>query len=328
MAYGMSGKVFHAPFFNTHKGFHLKAVVERNRKLAQTDYPGIISYNDMEALLSDITIDLVVVNTPNNLHFEHAILALAANKHVLIEKPVCATTQELEQLIEKAKTVGKHIFFYQNRRWDSDFLSVKQVVESGQLGKLNEVHFRFDRYREGISVKAFKEEPIAASGLLYDLGPHLLDQVISLWGKPLSWNVVKGMNRPGTKVDDYFSIHLAYPDSLNVFVHSNMMTVMPQPAYILHGSKGTFVKKRTDVQEAQLVAGISPTADNYGVEDGNQEGELSVLTEGTVSTEWVHAIKGDYTFLFDAVYNTLMSNTTYPISQADIFAQIAIIQSA
>lgn len=328
MAYGMSGKVFHAPFFEAHKGFQLKAVVERTKKLAKNDYPETISYDNAEALLGDGSIDLIVVNTPNNLHFEHAMQALSANKHVLIEKPACSNTQELQALLDKAQSVGRKIFFYQNRRWDSDFMAVKNVIESEALGKLNEVHFRFDRYREGISVKAFKEEPIAASGLLYDLGPHLLDQAISIWGRPSHWNIVKGMNRPGTKVDDFFSIHLAYPDSLNVFVHSNMMTVAPQPAYVLYGSKGTFVKDRTDVQEEQLQKGIKPTNEYYGIEQANVDGQLSYFEDGKIYAKRIPSLRGDYMSLFDAIYDTLIDGKPYPITNSDVVAQLEIIQSA
>lgn len=185
LAYGMSGKVFHAPFLQAHSGFNLKAIVERNHKNAVNDYPNITSYNSVDELLNDEEIELVVINTPNNLHYEHSKAALSRHKHILVEKPFTATAAQAKELFELADSVGKQIFFYQNRRWDSDFTSVKKVIEGGKLGKLVEVHLRYDRYRNVIGPKAFKENPVEASGLLYDLGPHLLDQVICLFGKPL-----------------------------------------------------------------------------------------------------------------------------------------------
>lgn len=327
LSYGMSGKVFHAPFINAHPGFELYAVTERSKKEAAERYPNIVSYNSIDALLADASIDLVIVNTPNYLHFEHAIMALSAGKHVLIEKPACADTKDLQQLFDKADAVNKQIFFYQNRRWDSDFLSVKSVLESGKLGKLNEVHFRFDRYRAAISVKAFKEEPVPASGLLYDLGPHLLDQVISIWGEPLSWEKVKGKNRPDTKVDDYFMVHLRYADSLNVYVHGNMMVLNPQPAFVLHGSGGSYSKLRTDRQEEQLIAGMLPDDDAYGIESFGVEGLLMYLTEnGELHKQDIPSEKGDYRLLFNALYDTLAKDSIYPISRNEVMTQLRIIE--
>ncbi|MGF7232891.1 Gfo/Idh/MocA family oxidoreductase [Arachidicoccus sp.] len=328
MAYGMSGKIFHAPFIHVHSNFELYAVVERTNKLAVLDYPYIHSFDSIEELLADNTIDLIIVNTPNYLHFEHAMAALKAGKHILIEKPICANNTELQRLFTFADEIGKKIFFYQNRRWDSDFLSVKAVIEAGKLGRVNEVHFRFDRYKDALSPKRFKEEPIAASGLLYDLGPHLLDQVISLWGKPLSWEKTLGKNRIGTKVDDYFSIHLSYPNSLNIFVHSNMMVADAQPAFILNGSNGSYTKYRTDTQESQLLAGIKPSDRGYGMEENNSKGKLVYFNEQKERIiEYTPSLTGNYLALFDALSNSLLNEAAFPISREEEHIQLEIISA-
>lgn len=327
LAYGMSGKVFHAPFVHAHQGFKLHAVVERNQKQAINDYPNLISYDNVDALIADKQIDLVIVNTPNYLHFEHAKLALEAGKHVLVEKPFTATTKQTLALFELADKMNKQIFVYQNRRWDSDFLSIKKVIDSGKLGKLNEIHFRFDRYRAAIGPKLFKEQPFDACGLQYDLGPHLLDQIISLFGKPLSFQKFLGKNRPDTQVDDYFSIQLSYPNSLSVFVHANLLVVDPQAAFVLHGAHGSYIKKRTDVQEDQLLAGLKPTDADYALE---KEGDAGLLTtidaDGFKTSEKIPSEKGNYMALFEAVHQAIINKSIYPITREDILAQIEILE--
>ena len=226
-----------------------------------------------------------------------------------------------------ADQVGKQIFFYQNRRWDSDFTSVKKVIESGKLGKLNEMHLRYDRYRNVIGPKAFKEKAIEASGLLYDLGPHLLDQVISLFGKPLSFHKVLGKNRKDTLVDDYFTIQLTYPDSIFVFVTSSMLVVNPQAAFVLHGVNGSFIKQRTDIQEEQLLAGMKLTDEGYGIEAAGKEGLLTTIdVEGNKTEEIIPSETGSYLPLFDAVYQSLVNQIPYPVTRENVLTQLEIIE--
>ncbi|WP_316802639.1 Gfo/Idh/MocA family oxidoreductase [Pedobacter nototheniae] len=328
LAYGMSGKVFHAPFLNAHPGFNLRAVTERSHKKAQVDYPGIISYNNIEALLNDGEIELVVINTPNNLHYEHAKAALQKGKNILVEKPFTATSAQAKELFELADGVGKQILFYQNRRWDSDFTAVKNVINSGRLGKLNEVHFRYDRYRNVIGPKAFKENPGEASGLLYDLGPHLLDQVISLFGQPLNYHKVLGKNRKDTLVDDYFTIQLTYPDSIHVFVTSSMLVVNPQAAFVVHGVDGSFIKQRADIQEEQLLAGVKLTDEIYGKEAEDKAGLLTTIDEkGNKKNENIVSETGSYLPLFEAAYQALANNKPYPVTRENVITQLEILES-
>jgi len=328
LAYGMSGKVFHAPFIHSHPGFKLHAITERNTKQAASDYHGIISYDTVDDLINDPSIELVIINTPNFTHYEYATKALKAGKHILAEKPFTATIEEAKELFHLADSLGKQIFFYQNRRWDSDFSAVRQVIESGVLGKLNEVHFRYDRYRNVIGPKTFKEEPYSASGLMYDLGPHLLDQAISVFGKPDTFHKILGKNRKGTKVDDYFSIHLGYPNSVNVFVHSNLLLVDALPAFVLHGDQGSLHKKRSDIQEEQLLKGMKLTEEGYGIELSGNEGKLTLIDE--MGNKTVHAVKslaGSYLPLFDAVYEAIVNNIPYPVTREQVLTQIEILQA-
>jgi len=328
LAYGMSGKVFHAPFISTHPGFNLKAIVERNQKLAAADYPSIISYNSIEEILADESIDLIIVNTPSYTHYDYAKQALQAGKHVLVEKPFTPTTEQAKELFELTKSVGKKALVYQNRRFDSGFNAVKKVIESGKLGKLVEVHFRYDRYRNEIGPKVFKEEPYAASGLSYDLGPHLLDQAISLFGKPDHFHKVLSKNRENTKVDDYFSIQLSYPNQLNVFLTASMLVADIQNAFVINGTMGSFSKNHADVQEEQLLKGMKPTDEVYGIESPADAGKLTLVTkDGGRTTELIQSDKGDYNGLFEAVYQTIINNEQYPITEEDILVQLEILES-
>jgi len=328
LAYGMSGKVFHAPFIDAHPGFKLYAVTERHQKQAASDYPGVISFNTVDDLLDDQQIELVVINTPNFTHFDFARKALQKGKHILVEKPFAATAAEAQELFDLARSVDRKVFVYQNRRWDSDFIAIKKILEEDTLGKLSEVHFRFDRYRASIGPKTFKEEPIAASGLQYDLGPHLLDQVISIFGKPLHFYKVLGKNRVNTQVDDFFSIHLSYPDSVNVFVHANMLVTDIQPAFVIHGTKGSLIKYRADVQEEQLLKGIKPTEEAYGAEEKGKEALLTSLnSEGQKEQIYIPSAKGNYLPLFEAVYDALTTGKPYPVEESQILTQLTILES-
>ncbi len=326
LSFGMSGRLFHAPFVNAHSGFELTAVVERSQKQAHLEYPAIISYGSVDALLEDDSIELVIVNTPNATHFEFALKALQKGRHVLVEKPFTITPDQAKQLFETARENSRHVLPYQNRRYDSDFISVKKVVDSGKLGKLIEVHFRFDRYRVAIGPKVAKETPGAGAGLLYDLGPHLLDQVISVFGIPLRWRKTLGHFRPKTQVDDYAHMHLTYPDEMQVFVTASLLVANDMPAFSLNGLNGSYIKYRTDIQEKQLLHGVTPTDPEYGKEDDGGEGILTRISEdGSRKTEMIPGIQSSYLNLFDAVHKTIRDGIPYPVTRDQVLAQLEIL---
>ncbi|HEY0175216.1 MAG TPA: Gfo/Idh/MocA family oxidoreductase [Pedobacter sp.] len=328
LAYGMSGKLFQGPFIDAHKGFKLYAVTERHDKHADKDFPGIISYDNTDDLIADENIDLIVINTPNYTHYDYAKKALHAGKHILVEKPFTASSAEAAEIFKLAEQLEKKVFVYQSRRWDSDFNAVKSIIASGKLGKLSEVHFRYDRYKAAIGVKSFKEEPVAASGLLYDLGPHVLDQAISIFGKPDSFHKVLGKNRKDTKVDDYFSVHLSYPDSLNVFVHANMLVVDIQPAFVAHGTNGSFIKERADIQEEQLLRGIKPNDAGFGIEARGKEGKLTLIDQNGDRTQTlIPSETASYSALFEDMYQSLVNDRPFPVSQEQILAQLEILEA-
>ncbi|MGI4022053.1 MAG: Gfo/Idh/MocA family oxidoreductase [Janthinobacterium lividum] len=328
LAFGMSGRLFHAPFIHANPGFSLDAVAERNIKKAAQYYPQIKSYDTLDEVINDPELELIIVNTPNYTHFELAKQALQAGKHVLIEKPMAATSAEAKELFDLGREVNREVFVYQNRRWDSDFKSVKEVLETNQLGKLIEVHFRYDRWRPEIGPKAFKEKPMPASGILYDLGPHLLDQVISLFGKPLSFTKNIGRFRHLTEVPDYTFIHLQYPENLNVFLTASFLVAKALPAFTINGTRGTFIKQRADVQESQLDKNISPLDLSYGLEEAGMEGELTYINpeNGQMETTLIPAVKGDFMAIFDAVHQTIRERKPFPITEQDVLTQLSIIE--
>ncbi len=329
LAFGMSGKVFHAPFVAAHPGFNLRGITERNQKLAAADYPSIISYDSIDELIADEEIDLVIINTPNFTHYEYATKALKAGKHILVEKPFTATTAQAKELFALAKSVGKKALVYQNRRYDSGFNAVKKVIDSGQLGRLVEVHFRYDRYRNEISPKFFKEEPYEASGLLYDLGPHLLDQAICLFGKPEKFHKTLAKHRANTQVDDYFTIHLSYPNDLNVFLTASMLVADIKDAFVVNGMMGSFTKNHADVQEAQLLKNMKPSDASYGIENPADAGQLTLVTEdGGRKTSIVSSEKGDYMGIFEAVYQNIVNDVPFPITEEDVITQLEILEAS
>jgi scyllo-inositol 2-dehydrogenase (NADP+) len=329
MSYGMSGRIFHAPFLTTNPGFKFKAVVERHEKKVAARYPGVVSYNTIDELLADDEIELIIVNTPNDTHFDFAVKALKAGKHILLEKPAAATSAEVKVIYDLARKVNKHVMVYQNRRWDSGFLLVKEVIESGKLGELMEVHFRFDRYKRALSPKLFKETATTpANGLVYDLGAHLVDNAISLFGKPLNFTKTTGIYREGSEVADYFNYHLIYPNQLNVFLTSGLLMAEVLPGFAVYGTLGSFAKERCDVQEAQLDRGMLPNEEGFGIEPEGSDGKLVIMDiDNERNVEWVKPPKGNYNGLFDAVYNTLRNNALFPVTEEHIAWQIELLES-
>ena len=327
LSYGVSGKLFHAPFLKEHPGFEFTAVVERSKKKAHLDYPNIKSYNSVDEILLDDSIELIVVNTPNETHFEFALKAIKANRHILVDKPFTAKASQAKQLFKEAQMNHVLVFPFQNRRYDSDFLSVKKVIESGKLGNLIEAHFRYDRYSNAINENSWKEVPGPGSGVIYNLGSHTIDGVISMFGMPLKWSKYPSYVRPNTQVVDYVHIHLLYPNNLQVFVTISFLVADPQPAFIMHGTLGTYKKNRTDVQENQLNEAMLPDNLLYGVELPESEGLLTTIdSNGLKKQKKITAEKASYMNVFEDVYQTMRLGKDYPITEEQMIAQLEILE--
>ncbi|SKB72459.1 Gfo/Idh/MocA family oxidoreductase [Daejeonella lutea] len=329
LAYGMSGKLFHAPFVNFHQGFKFKGVFEHNNKRVNSDYPDVKSYDSLQEVLDDPEIELVIVNTPSNLHVEHTRQALLAGKHVLVEKPFAPTVKEAEDLFNLGRQVDKKIMIYQNRRFSSDFAVTRDTINSGKLGNIIEMHLRYDRYRAEIGPKAFKENPFPASGIVYDLAAHLLDQVICIMGRPERYRKITGVYRENSKVDDYGHIHLVYPGKKNVFITTSLLVADPLPGIVIHGTKGSFIKSFCDSQEDQLIAGMKPGDADFGREADGKDGILTTVNSvGEKNTEKVPSVRGRYIDLFEAVYQNVRNNISFPVKEEEVLIQLEILESS
>lgn len=327
LSFGMSGKLFHAPFIEENDGFDFWGVVERSKKIAREFYPNIKSYDSVDDLISDEDLELVIINTPNSTHYEFALKAIQAKKHVLVEKPFTITSDEARKLFHEAKKRNIKIFAYQNRRFDSDFLSVKQTINSGKLGNIIEAHIRYDRYRYALGTSIFKEGNVPGSGVSYNLGPHIIDQALALFGIPKNWTKVVAGFRPNTIVDDYSHVHFEYENGLQVFITASLLVAEPQPSYVINGTLGTYTKHRVDIQEEQLQQGLKPNNSSYGIEKPGFEGILTIVSpEGSVEKEFVPAVKTTYNQLFDDVYDCIIKGIPYPISEEQIIKQLEILE--
>ncbi len=328
-SFGMSGVVFHAPFIHAHPGFVLHGVLERTKELSREKYPQVIIYRSFEELLADEAVDLVVVNTPNYTHYDFTKQALLANKHVIVEKPFTATVSEGEELIALAKKQSKLISVFHNRRFDSDFQTVQKVVREGLLGEIVEAEIHFDRYKEELSPKSHKEVPGASTGSLYDLGSHLADQALQLFGTPSHIFGDCRIIRPNSQVDDYFDVTMYYPN-LRVKLKSSYLVREPLAGFILHGSKGSFLKSKADVQEAVLLSGgqVDVTAEDWGVEPESERGLLHTEVNGKVIREHIPTLKGNYINYYDAMYKAMVEKQPVPVSAEDALLVIRLIETA
>jgi len=326
-SFGMSGWVFHAPFLQVHPGFDLYAVWERSKKLAQEKYPNVKSYDTLDELLKDEAIELVVVNTPNYTHYDYAKQALQAGKHVVVEKPFTVNSKEGKELIQLAKKKKKKLSVYQNRRYDSDYKAIKNVIQEKLLGNVIEAEFHFDRFKEEVSPKLHKEVPGPGTGSLYDLGSHLIDQALQLFGDPIEIFADIQIMRPVSKVDDYFEVVLYYP-GMRVRLKSSYQVREPLPGYVIHGSKGSFIKPKTDVQEAMLQAGKVPGQPDWGTESETEKGLLHTEINGKVIREYVPSLKGNYLEYYEGIYNAIRNNEPLPVSAEDGLKVVRVIETA
>ncbi len=327
LSFGMSGRVFHAPFIQSHSGFKLVGAWERSTQTMGGHYPGSKSYRSLEELLADPAIELVIVNTPSYTHFEYAKKVLLAGKHVVVEKPFTTTTAEAMELKSLAEQQKKKLSVYQNRRWDSDFKTVKSIFDENVLGEVVEATISYDRFNPLLSPKAHKETPGPGAGIVKDLGPHLIDQALVLFGMPENIFADIQITRPLSQVDDYFEMLLYYPQ-LRVRLKSGYFVREPVASFIIHGTKGTFLKSRADVQEVQLQAGMKPNDPSYGLEPEGAQGYLHTEKDGKVIKEKVKSHRGNYMAYYEGLYQALTGQKPLPVTADDGINVMRVIDAA
>ena len=325
VGWGISAKVFHAPFLKLSPHYEVTHVLERHNQESKTVFPNanIITSLD-ELLLQDI--DLVVITTPNDTHYPYALQALQANKHVVVEKPFTIHSREALQLINLAKQKNLVLAVYHNRRYVSDYLTIKKILDKKLLGDVHTFEAHYDRYRAEERPAAWREKPFPGSGILYDLGAHLIDQALTLFGLPKFITADIRMQRPHAKAVDWFDVKLDY-GFLQVTLKAGMLVREPGPRYLVHGTKGSFIKSGEDPQEAKLRAGELPS-EQLGKETEDTYGLLHTETGGTVIKEKVASESGDYGLFYEDLYHTVINKTPFPVKPEQAYNVIKIIELA
>ncbi|WP_407401295.1 Gfo/Idh/MocA family oxidoreductase [Chryseobacterium sp.] len=330
-AFGMSGKVFHAPFLKEHPGFFLSAIVERTKNESQDQYPKATRYTSVKEMLEKADIDVVVVNTPVQTHYEYVKMSLEAGKNVIVEKPFTVNASEAEQLVKLANAKNLFLSVYQNRRFDRDFIQVQKVLQQGSLGKIKEVEIRFDRFRTEPSGKDHKENPQQkGSGTLHDLGSHLIDQATQLFGIPEKVFGDIFTMKGSEYANDYFELLLYYKDQLRVRLKSSVFSKEAHYAYILHGDRGSFLQKRSDNQENELASGTIPTyGKDWMLSLCKEDGILNFLNDNA-ETERVLLCSepGNYMNYYQQIYEHIVFGYALPSPGEEIIQNMKIIEAA
>lgn len=330
-AFGMSGKVFHAPFLKEHPGFFMTAVVERSKEDSKEKYSDAIIYRSVEEMLENADIEVVVVNTPVQTHFEYVKMALEAGKNVIVEKPFTVTVSEAEELVNLAENKNLFLSVYQNRRFDRDYLQVQKVLAEGKLGNIREVEIRFDRFRTEPSGKEHKENPEQnGSGSVHDLGSHLVDQATQFFGFPERVFADIFSMKGEAYANDYFEILLYYKNDLRVRLKSSVFTKEDHYAYKIHGDKGSFLQERTDNQENELVAGAIPAYGKDWMEPLKEtDGILNYFNENS-ETERVFTSSnpGNYMNYYQQIYEHIVFGYALPSLGNEVVQNMKIIEAA
>lgn len=326
IGFGLSGRVFHARVLKSVPGFELAAVVTSRADEVRDEFPAATVVASADRLFEDPNIDLVVITTPNELHAPLAMRALEAGKHVVVEKPFVVTSADGRAVVACANRMKRVLSVYHNRRWDNGFLTLRRAIDEGRLGKIYLYEARFERFRPTTRSERWREQPHGGSGVLFDLGSHLIDQALSLFGKPRGVYCDLAAQRPGAVVDDYFHVLMDYVD-LRVVLASGCVVGVPGPVLSVHGDKGTFIKRSLDPQEDALKEGLSPdTVDSWGL-DGD-EAQLFVSSETGVATPLPYpTIPGSYHQFYEGVYSAIVEGSASPVSGDAGVAVIEIVEA-
>ncbi len=315
IGFGMAGQAFHSPVIRGVAGMELACILERRGTRAQEKYPAIRVARTLDELLADKQIQLCVIATPNDSHFDLAKACLLAGRDVVVDKPFAPTLAESTELVRLAAERGRLITVYQDRRWDGDFATIKKIAHSGDLGTIVEYECRFDRFRLEPKPNAWREKADQpAAGVLFDLGPHVIDQALVLFGEPKSITASAFCQRETSKVDDSFDVCLEYP-GLRAVGRARIIAYAPGPHFLIHGTKGSFVKYGMDPQEARLRADQYPQGTDWGPDWGKEAeelwGTLSLVGEPSVK---VKTERGDYRGFYANVRDAIEKKTPLEVT--------------
>lgn len=324
LGFGYVGRTFHAPLIAHTPGLHLHTVVSRQAEAVNAAWPQARVVADAAQAFADPRIDAVVIATPNQTHAPLALAALAQGKHVLVDKPFTLDVAETQQVLAQAQRADRIVSVFQNRRWDGDFLGVRALLEAGTLGEIAEFHSHFDRHRPQVGDR-WREHALPGSGLWFDLGPHLLDQALQLFGPPQSLQADLALQRPGAQTVDYVHAVLRYP-RLRVVLHAGSLVAANGLRFALHGSGGSYVKHGLDTQEAQLRAGVVPGAPGWG--EDPLPGQLRLVgADGTHAVQTLPAPRGDYRDCYAAFREAIAGRAPAPVDAAQALAVMRLLEA-
>jgi predicted dehydrogenase len=322
IGYGYAGKTLHAPLIGCAAGLRLVCVVSSESSKVTKDWPSIPVLADPAEVFRSPDIDLVVIATPNHTHFDLAQRALCSGKHVVVEKPLATTFAEAELLTTEARTSGQLLSVFQNRRWDGDFLTVRRILSEHRLGEVLCFESHFDRYRPKVRTR-WRETPGPGSGLWNDLGAHLADQALQLFGSPEAIYADFESQRSGATVNDYFHVLLRYGRK-RVLLHGSSMVLAETPRFRIDGTLGSFVKYGMDPQEGALVRGEAPRSPDWG-HDPN-DGTLVTRQGDTRVTESVPTISGDYPAYYEMVLDAIRNHRSQYLPAAEILTVMRLLE--
>ena len=326
IGFGFAGRTFHAPVLTAAEGVELAAIVQRSGVEAAVRYPDARIYREVGALYADPTIDLVVVATPSGEHYRFAKEALLAGKHVVVEKPFTVTSAEADELIAIAKEAGLVLSVYHNRRWDGDFLTVSRLLEEGMLGDIVEAELCWDRYRPNAG-GGWRNVDEPGAGTFYDLGVHFLDQALCLFGRPRTIRAELRLTREGANAVDAFDVALGYgPGGPAVRLKSSLLVQKPGPRYVLHGTRGSFVKYGEDPQEDALKAGGTGREPGWGEEKPELWGDLHATVGGLRVTGKVETLPGRYASYYENVAAAIVGTETLRVLPEQARMAIRLIE--
>ena len=317
VGYGFAGKTFHAPLLTTTPGIELTCVVSSRPDAVHADLPGVVVVDDQRAAPE---VDLVVIAAPNVLHAPLAADALRAGRNVVVDKPFTLDVAEARSLRTLAAQHDRLLSVFHNRRWDSDFLGVKQVIESGRLGEVVQFESHFDRFRPEVRDR-WRERSEPGGGLWFDLGPHLIDQTLQLFGLPHAVTATIAVLRPDGSADDWAHVVLTY-ERLQVILHASMMTAGGTARFTVHGTAGSLLKQHLDGQEDQLRSGMRPGDPGWGVDD-----DPFVLYLGDGTHEQLPAPVGDQRRYFAGIRDAVLGLAPPPVTSAQALAVMAVIEA-
>jgi predicted dehydrogenase len=342
LGFGFAGKVFHCPFIAAVPGLELTAIVQRKGDDASRAYPTARILRSPEEAFADPTIDLIVVATPSDTHFDLAAQALQAGKHVVVDKPITSSSKSARALISLAKVHSRLLAPFHNRRWDGDFLTLRNLLHENTLGRVVEITSRFDRYRPLQRPNTWKEIASPATGVLYDLGPHLVDQALALFGPPARITAFIRHDRDHTDIDDAFDLVLDYDmpygRALRYSCHATMLAAEPSPRFLVHGTHGSFRKFGVDPQEPTLLA--DPTLRPPWLNSpepwlpepesawGTVTLPLSLQQPTELTRTLVPTIPGDYRQFYANVRDAILGRAPLTVSAEDAFRTLHLLDLA